>query len=154
MPGKKVCIVGAGWAGFGAAKHLSEQGAALTTPGPPHTCTCAVRCADCCSSDISEQHLDQDVRRRAGYDVTLLDAAAHPGGLAAGWKTKQGKTVDAGMKGFWYEVRVPCSCKHSVKANTVACMVLVPAYTAVGNCTRSHTHAHTRSTHGARCAVP
>ena len=41
---------------------------------------------------------------RAGYDVKLLDAAANPGGLSAGWRTKEGKAVEAGMKGFWYEV--------------------------------------------------
>lgn len=52
-------------AGFGAAKHLSEQ----------------------------------------GYAVTLLDAAANPGGLSAGWRTAKGRVVEAGMKGFWYQVR-------------------------------------------------
>lgn len=29
-PRKKVVVVGGGWAGFGAAKHLSEQGYAVT----------------------------------------------------------------------------------------------------------------------------
>ncbi len=52
-------------AGFGAAKHLSEQ----------------------------------------GYDVTLLDASPNPGGLSAGWRTPQGRAVEAGVKGFWYQVR-------------------------------------------------
>ncbi len=51
-------------AGFGAAKHLAEQ----------------------------------------GYAVTLLDAAPEPGGLATGWRTKQGRACEAGIKGFWYEV--------------------------------------------------
>jgi uncharacterized protein with NAD-binding domain and iron-sulfur cluster len=51
-------------AGFGAAKHLSEQ----------------------------------------GYNVTLLDAAPNPGGLSAGWRTPQGRAVEAGIKGFWYQV--------------------------------------------------
>ena len=54
----------AGTAGFGAAKHLAEQ----------------------------------------GYAVTLLDAAPEPGGLATGWRTKQGRACEAGIKGFWYEV--------------------------------------------------
>jgi hypothetical protein len=40
-----------------------------------------------------------------GYDVTLLDAAANPGGLSAGWRTAQGRAVEAGIKGFWYQVR-------------------------------------------------
>ncbi|KAI3436402.1 hypothetical protein D9Q98_005819 [Chlorella vulgaris] len=60
---KKVLVVGGGWAGFGATKHLAEQ----------------------------------------GYDVTLLDAAPNPGGLSAGWRTPQGRAVEAGVKGFWYQ---------------------------------------------------
>jgi uncharacterized protein with NAD-binding domain and iron-sulfur cluster len=37
-----------------------------------------------------------------GYDVTLLEAGAYPGGLVAGWQTAQGKSVEAGIHGFWY----------------------------------------------------
>lgn len=62
-PGKRVVIVGGGWAGFGAAKHLSQQ----------------------------------------GYSVTLLDGSPNPGGLSAGWRTEQGRAVEAGVKGFWYQ---------------------------------------------------
>ncbi len=40
-----------------------------------------------------------------GYDVTLLEAGAYPGGLVAGWKTAQGKSVEAGIHGFWYPYR-------------------------------------------------
>lgn len=50
--------------GFGAAKHLSEQ----------------------------------------GYGVTLVDGSPNPGGLSAGWRTEQGRAVEAGTKGFWYQV--------------------------------------------------
>jgi len=60
---KKAVIVGAGWAGFGAAKHLATQ----------------------------------------GFDVTLLDGSPNPGGLSAGWRTPQGRSVEAGVKGFWYQ---------------------------------------------------
>jgi len=60
---KRVVVVGGGWAGFGAAKHLAEE----------------------------------------GYDVTLLDASPNPGGLSSGWRTKEGRTVEAGIKGFWYQ---------------------------------------------------
>eukprot|EP00877_Chromochloris_zofingiensis_P004128 jgi/Chrzof1/13716/Cz08g09100.t1 len=62
--GKDVVVIGGGWAGFGAAKHLSEQ----------------------------------------GYHVTLLEASTNPGGLSGGFRTKSGKVVEAGMKGFWYQV--------------------------------------------------
>lgn len=37
-----------------------------------------------------------------GYDVTLLEAGAYPGGLVAGWKTSGGRSVEAGIHGFWY----------------------------------------------------
>ncbi|MEL6501248.1 MAG: FAD-dependent oxidoreductase [Cyanobacteria bacterium J06623_1] len=40
-----------------------------------------------------------------GYDVTLLEAAPHPGGLVAGWKTAGGKSVEGGIHGFWYPYR-------------------------------------------------
>jgi uncharacterized protein with NAD-binding domain and iron-sulfur cluster len=39
-----------------------------------------------------------------GYDVTLLEAGAHPGGLVAGWETA-GRSVEAGIHGFWYPYR-------------------------------------------------
>ncbi|MBD1866864.1 FAD-dependent oxidoreductase [Cyanobacteria bacterium FACHB-471] len=61
----KVVIVGAGWAGLGAAYHLAQQ----------------------------------------GYDVTLLEAGRYPGGLVAGWKTAQGRSIEAGIHGFWYPYR-------------------------------------------------
>ena len=41
----------------------------------------------------------------AGYDVTLIDASPNPGGLSAGWRTPQGRSVEAGIKGFWYQAR-------------------------------------------------
>ncbi len=37
-----------------------------------------------------------------GYDVTLLEAGPHPGGLVAGWKTPTGRSVEVGIHGFWY----------------------------------------------------
>ena len=40
-----------------------------------------------------------------GYDVTLLEAGAYPGGLVAGWKTAEGRAVEAGIHGFWYPYR-------------------------------------------------
>lgn len=61
----RVVVVGAGWAGLGAAYHLATQ----------------------------------------GYDVTLLEAGAYAGGLVAGWKTAQGRSVEAGIHGFWYPYR-------------------------------------------------
>lgn len=40
-----------------------------------------------------------------GYEVTLLEAAAHPGGLVAGWQTPGGRSVEGGIHGFWYPYR-------------------------------------------------
>jgi uncharacterized protein with NAD-binding domain and iron-sulfur cluster len=37
-----------------------------------------------------------------GYEVTLLEAGAQPGGLVAGWKTASGRSVEVGIHGFWY----------------------------------------------------
>jgi uncharacterized protein with NAD-binding domain and iron-sulfur cluster len=42
---------------------------------------------------------------RQGYDVTLLEAGAYPGGLVAGWKTANGRSIEAGIHGFWYPYR-------------------------------------------------
>jgi uncharacterized protein with NAD-binding domain and iron-sulfur cluster len=42
---------------------------------------------------------------RQGYQVTLLEAGATPGGLVAGWKTAAGRSVEAGIHGFWYPYR-------------------------------------------------
>jgi uncharacterized protein with NAD-binding domain and iron-sulfur cluster len=39
---------------------------------------------------------------KQGYEVTLLEAGAYPGGLVAGWQTTQGRSVEAGIHGFWY----------------------------------------------------
>ncbi len=39
---------------------------------------------------------------KQGYDVTLLEASSYPGGLVAGWKTPGGRSVEAGIHGFWY----------------------------------------------------
>jgi uncharacterized protein with NAD-binding domain and iron-sulfur cluster len=40
-----------------------------------------------------------------GYEVTLLEAGSYPGGLVAGWKTAQGRSIEAGIHGFWYPYR-------------------------------------------------
>ena len=46
-----------------------------------------------------------DSLAQQGYDVTLLEAAPHPGGLVAGWKTPGGRSVEGGIHGFWYPYR-------------------------------------------------
>ncbi|MEM8781011.1 MAG: FAD-dependent oxidoreductase, partial [Cyanobacteria bacterium P01_G01_bin.49] len=42
---------------------------------------------------------------KQGYDVTLLEASPYPGGLVSGWKTENGKSIEAGIHGFWYPYR-------------------------------------------------
>ncbi len=39
---------------------------------------------------------------KQGYEVTLLEAGTYPGGLVAGWQTPKGRSVEAGIHGFWY----------------------------------------------------
>ena len=34
-----------------------------------------------------------------GFDVTLLEAGAQPGGLVAGWQTPGGRSVEVGIHG-------------------------------------------------------
>ncbi|KAG2487929.1 hypothetical protein HYH03_013509 [Edaphochlamys debaryana] len=62
-PKPKAVVIGAGWAGFGAASALQQ----------------------------------------AGCDVTILDAAPNPGGLSSAFKSANGRTVEPGIKGFWYQ---------------------------------------------------
>eukprot|EP00898_Chlorokybus_atmophyticus_P004548 jgi/Chlat1/5094/Chrsp33S05020 len=38
-----------------------------------------------------------------GFQVTLVDAADNPGGLSSGFRTANGRPVEAGIKGFWYQ---------------------------------------------------
>eukprot|EP01023_Acetabularia_acetabulum_P049350 TRINITY_DN5265_c0_g1_i2.p1 TRINITY_DN5265_c0_g1~~TRINITY_DN5265_c0_g1_i2.p1 ORF type:complete len:546 (-),score=110.46 TRINITY_DN5265_c0_g1_i2:337-1974(-) len=38
-----------------------------------------------------------------GYDVTLIDASPNPAGLSKKFTTQQGKIVEPGIKGFWYQ---------------------------------------------------
>jgi uncharacterized protein with NAD-binding domain and iron-sulfur cluster len=42
---------------------------------------------------------------KQGYDVTLLEAGAQVGGLVSGWQTESGRSVEAGIHGFWYPYR-------------------------------------------------
>ena len=42
---------------------------------------------------------------KQGYAVTLLEAGGQSGGLVAGWKTAKGRSVEAGIHGFWYPYR-------------------------------------------------
>ncbi len=54
---------------------------------------------------------------KQGYDVTLLEAGAYPGGLVAGWKTDAGRSVEAGIHGFWYPYRNIFSLINELEIN-------------------------------------
>uniref|UniRef100_A0A7I4C4P7 Amine oxidase domain-containing protein n=1 Tax=Physcomitrium patens TaxID=3218 RepID=A0A7I4C4P7_PHYPA len=40
---------------------------------------------------------------KLGFSVTVLDASPSPGGLSTGFRTAQGRPVEAGIKGFWWQ---------------------------------------------------
>jgi uncharacterized protein with NAD-binding domain and iron-sulfur cluster len=90
--GKKVVVVGAGWAGLGATYHLAKQ----------------------------------------GYDVTLLEAGAYPGGLVAGWKIKNGKSVEAGIHGFWYPYKNIFSLINELNINPFTTWTRSSQYSPAG----------------------
>ncbi|CEJ44382.1 Amine oxidase [Umezakia ovalisporum] len=54
---------------------------------------------------------------KQGYNVTLLEAGSYPGGLVAGWKTTRGKSVEAGIHGFWYPYRNIFALINELKIN-------------------------------------
>eukprot|EP01026_Neomeris_dumetosa_P068523 TRINITY_DN6713_c0_g1_i4.p1 TRINITY_DN6713_c0_g1~~TRINITY_DN6713_c0_g1_i4.p1 ORF type:complete len:540 (+),score=73.11 TRINITY_DN6713_c0_g1_i4:110-1729(+) len=39
---------------------------------------------------------------KQGYEVDLIEANPHPGGMVAGWKSRNGKNVELGIHGYWY----------------------------------------------------
>ena len=52
-----------------------------------------------------------------GYHVTLLEASSYPGGLVAGWKTPGGRSIEAGIHGFWYPYSNIFSLVHQLGLN-------------------------------------
>ena len=54
---------------------------------------------------------------KQGYDVTLLEAGSYPGGLVAGWKTANGRSVEAGIHGFWYPYKNIFSLVNELNLN-------------------------------------
>ena len=103
-PGKRVVIVGGGWAGKQLCDHFPVD--QCSHPESLQAVSCITQ-GECTSTRTvhaagfgAAKHLSQQ-----GYSVTVLDASPDPGGLSAGWRTEQGRAVEAGVKGFWYQVR-------------------------------------------------
>lgn len=69
----------------------------MCTSAPAVSFTADTRCCDLAGFGAAKHLAAQ------GLDVTLLNASPNPGGLSAGWRTKQGRAVEAGVKGFWYQ---------------------------------------------------
>ncbi|HYW20439.1 MAG TPA: FAD-dependent oxidoreductase [Nodularia sp. (in: cyanobacteria)] len=69
---------------------------------------------------------------KQGYDVTLLEAGSYPGGLVAGWKTTEGKSVEAGIHGFWYPYRNIFSLINQLEINPFTTWTRSAQYSPAG----------------------
>ena len=69
---------------------------------------------------------------KQGYDVTLLEAGSYPGGLVAGWKTEKGKSVEAGIHGFWYPYRNIFSLINELNINPFTTWTRSSQYSPAG----------------------
>ncbi|WP_017653583.1 hydroxysqualene dehydroxylase [Fortiea contorta] len=69
---------------------------------------------------------------KQGYDVTLLEAGSYPGGLVAGWKTAAGKSVEAGIHGFWYPYRNIFSLINKLEINPFTTWTRSAQYSPAG----------------------
>jgi uncharacterized protein with NAD-binding domain and iron-sulfur cluster len=64
--------------------------------------------------------------------VTLLEAGEYPGGLVAGWKTQKGKSVEAGIHGFWYPYRNIFSLINELNINPFTTWTRSSQYSPAG----------------------
>ena len=69
---------------------------------------------------------------KQGYDVTVLEAGSYPGGLVAGWKTGGGKSVEAGIHGFWYPYRNIFSLINELNINPFTTWTRSSQYSPAG----------------------
>ncbi|TAF12238.1 MAG: FAD-dependent oxidoreductase [Nostocales cyanobacterium] len=69
---------------------------------------------------------------KQGYDVTLLEAGPYPGGLVAGWQTAGGKSVEAGIHGFWYPYRNIFSLINELEINPFTTWTRSAQYSPAG----------------------
>ncbi|AFY50844.1 hypothetical protein Nos7524_5119 [Nostoc sp. PCC 7524] len=69
---------------------------------------------------------------KQGYDVTLLEAGPYPGGLVAGWQTTAGKSVEAGIHGFWYPYRNIFSLINELEINPFTTWTRSAQYSPAG----------------------
>ena len=74
----RIVIIGSGWAGLSAADALLLQ---------------------------SQSPSIQPNGKLRPLHIHLLEASPQVGGLASGWKSKQNKSVEGGLHGFWREYR-------------------------------------------------
>ncbi|WP_368736731.1 FAD-dependent oxidoreductase, partial [Nostoc sp. CHAB 5715] len=69
---------------------------------------------------------------KQGYDVTLLEAGPYPGGLVAGWQTAAGKSVEAGIHGFWYPYKNIFSLINELEINPFTTWTRSSQYSPAG----------------------
>ena len=69
---------------------------------------------------------------KQGYDVTLLEAGSYPGGLVAGGQTSSGKSVEAGIHGFWYPYKNIFSLVNELNLNPFTTWTRSSQYSPAG----------------------
>ena len=47
----------------------------------------------------------------------LIDGAETPGGLSSGWRNAAGQTVEAGIKGFWFQASLLLQLRAAISGS-------------------------------------
>lgn len=103
--GKRVIVVGGGWAGKReCTETVTFSGNEFETCQDIDSSPSGSYRGKICLAILQTGFGSALALAERGCEVTLLDALPNPGGLASGFRTEKGFAVEAGIKGFWYQV--------------------------------------------------